>query len=90
MLGLEIFELNQHLHDKVEFKIIIGEYSFDFHDRVKTIPNILTNKELLIFKNKCFNLTKNLILGKVASIDEQLEKIKILEVKRDSLNLKKL
>ena len=83
-------ELNQHLHDKVEFKIIIGEYSFDFYDRVKkTIPNILTNKELLIFKNKCFNLTKNLILGKVASIDEQLEKIKILEVKRDSLNLKK-
>ena len=34
-------------------------------------------------------MTKNLILGKVASIDEQLEKIKILEVKRDSLNLKK-
>ena len=28
-------ELNQHLHDKVEFKIIIGEYSFDFYDRVK-------------------------------------------------------
>ena len=83
-------ELNQQLHDKVEFEIIIGEYSFDFLDRVKkTIPNILTNKELLTFRNKCFNLTKSLILGKVASIDEQLKKIKILEAKRDSLNLKK-
>ena len=50
MLGLEIL-IKSIPDDKVEFKIIIGEYSFDFYDRVKkTIPNILTNKELLIFK----------------------------------------
>ena len=52
-------EKNQHYHDKVEFEIVIGEYCFDFDNRVKrTIPNILSERELENFRDSCSLMTK--------------------------------
>lgn len=74
------------LHDKVEFDIVTTVRAFDFEERVKKqFPGVLSKSEAVEYKKLLGNLTKNLITGRIASIEEQLEKIRILEKRREEL-----
>ena len=81
-------EKNHHFHDKIEFEIVVAEFTFDFEKRFKNnIGSTLSKEDKNTFKNTLFALTKKLINGEVASIEDQLLKINHLEQKRKQINV---
>lgn len=77
--------LSQHkeLHDKVEFEIVTTAMSFDFDSLVKKQFNdVLSASEMAIYRKELFELTNNLISGKVAPIIGELNKIADLLTRR--------
>jgi len=86
---LDRLSVHKELHDKIEFEVAITALTFDFDLLVeKQIPGILSDKEKRLYKEALFNLTNNLLIRKVAPIDAELEKIRLLAYRR--LNLIRL
>ena len=83
---LDKLDIEPHLHDKVEFKIAITTFSFDFYSRIQNeYPNLLTKDEINIFAKHLHNITKKHIEGSVTSIEENLNFIDLLDKKRKVL-----
>ena len=83
---LDRLSRNRELHDKIEFEIAITALTFNFDESIqKQIPNVLTVEENKSFKQSLFLLTNNLLTGKVALIDGELNKIEQLEKHRKYL-----
>ena len=81
---------NPHLHDKVEFSIALTTWSFDYKEKSKKLlPSFLDQKEYKEIENAYLTLTQNLVNGKQASIEEQMQMLKILE-KKHSLIIENL
>tara|TARA_B100000212_G_scaffold342100_1_gene327593 strand:- start:10616 stop:13021 length:2406 start_codon:yes stop_codon:yes gene_type:complete len=81
---------NPHLHDKVEFSIALTTWSFDFKEKAKKLlPSSLDQKEYKEIENSYLTLTQNLVNGDQASIEEQIQMLKILE-KKHSLVIENL
>ena len=77
---------NRHLHDKIEFEVAITCYSFDFDSLVvDLIPGVLSDEELLIYKNSLLELTSSHVKGMIASVDEQYLKIEQLVARRKEI-----
>jgi glutamine kinase len=74
------------LHDKVEFRVAITTYSFDFDKKVEDlIGDVLNSTEKKEFKRAHLEQTMRLIKGDgKGSIDKALNKIKTLEAKQES------
>ncbi len=80
---LERLAVNKELHDKIEFDIVTTALSFDFDSLVESqFPGVLNDKELKTYKNALFNLTHNLIGGKVAPIAGELAKVETMSRRR--------
>ncbi|MBW8039146.1 MAG: pyruvate phosphate dikinase [Planctomycetes bacterium] len=80
--------LSEHkeLHDKVEFDVAITALTFDFDTSIEEqMPGILTEHEKSVFQKSLFILTNNLLTGKTAPIEEQLDKIELLQQRRGDM-----
>lgn len=76
---LEKLKDSPELHDKIEFKVAITCFSFDIDQRVKKLLPKISNLEKKIFIEKHKEHTTKLIKpGHPGSIENSLEKIKIL------------
>lgn len=83
---LEKLQSEPHLHDKVEFKVATTAFNFNFYESFKAdYPELLTENELDIFGNCFLELSKGHIEGRVASVQENLDKLQVLESRRVTL-----
>jgi len=77
---------NRDLHDAIEFEIALTAYTPDFNEKLDTFyPHLLNDREREELSKALFELTNNLIHGRVAPIDSELIKINHLEEIRKSL-----
>ena len=77
-------------HDKVEFSVALTTWSFDYKEKSKKLlPSSLDQKEYKEIENSYLSLTQNLVNGEKASIEEQMQMLKILE-KKHSLIIENL
>jgi hypothetical protein len=75
-----------HLHDKVEFDVAVTAYAPDFEWRVKEqFPEALSPDEVETFRNHLCKLTADLLAGRVAPIDDQLNRIELLAQRRGKI-----
>jgi len=80
---LDRLRIHHHLHDKIEFDVAVTAHVFDFDWRVKEqFPDALTDEELSVFRDHLRRLTNDLLTGRVASIEDQLETIELLARRR--------
>lgn len=71
---------NHHLHDKVEFDVAVTAFTPDFSSRVREqFPDVLTDDEEATFKASLKTLTNDLLAGRRAPIQAQLQMIEQLE-----------
>jgi len=55
---------NPEIHDKIEFDLAITCFTFNFDEKIiESTGNLLTIKEISVFKEALRNLTKELVLG---------------------------
>lgn len=81
---MEKLEGNPHLHDKVEFEILFTNYDFSVNDRLQELlENGFTIEQVEEIKQALITLTNDVILGEVASIEKQNERLKQLENRRE-------
>ncbi len=77
---------HKELQDKIEFDVAITALSLDFKNKISTqIPGILNKDEENNFYKSLLKLTDNLISGRVASLENSLQKIEALEERRKAL-----
>ena len=77
---------NPHFHDKVEFEIALTTWSFDYDKRsIKLLPSSLSKDDKSKIEKEYLFLTKKLINGECASIDQQNIKIKELDKKHRNI-----
>lgn len=75
---------NPHLHDKVEFEILYTCYDFTLLERLKELNKSgFTQTEIKNIGETLLNFTNNILLGNVGPIFKQLQRLKVLEEKRD-------
>lgn len=76
-------EQNPHLHDKVEFEILFTNYDFSVNERLQELlENEFTVEQVEEIRQALITLTNNIILGKVAPIEQQNERLLELERRR--------
>lgn len=77
---------NPHLHDKVEFEILFTNYDFNVPQRlIELSESGFTSEQIDEIREALLNLTNNIVLGKVASVEVQNERLMILEDRRECL-----
>ena len=83
---LDKLQSEPHLHDKVEFKVATTAFNFNFYESFKDdYPELLSENDLDIFEKCLLDLSKGHIEGRVASVEENLDMLKVLESRRVSL-----
>ena len=82
---IDRLEKDPHLHDKIEFEVVLTCYDFDFENIVKErYPNLLSDQEISDFKELMRALTRNAVANdpssslnqSLASIDKLIERQK--------------
>lgn len=83
---IESLKNNPEKHDKVEFEIVFSCYTFDLPDRLNILSeNGFSNEEINTIKSSLLKLTNDIIGIKDGMWVKDLQKIKILESKHDSV-----
>ena len=72
--------------DKIESELVISSFDFSIDDKIKKIGNILNKNSKIKLKNEI----KNLTLGIIKNIGNDIEKYQKLNIHLSSLNNKKL
>jgi len=72
--------------DKIESELVISSFDFSIDDKIKKIGNILNKNSKIKLKNEI----KNLTLGIIKNIGNDIEKYQKLNIHLSSLNKKKL
>ncbi len=80
---LNVFKNNSNFHDKVEFKILFTCFNAETEEKLKKINKTVLNKKE---KNKIKNQLKKITINSISKINDDIEKIKILEKKQDYVN----
>lgn len=79
-------ERNPHLHDKVEFEILFTNYDFSVNERLQELlAEDFTINQVEEVRQSLITLTNHIILGKVAPIAQQNERLAELERRREYL-----
>ena len=79
-------ERNPHLHDKVEFEILFTNYDFSVNERLQELlEEDFKIEQVDEIRQALLTLTNNIILGEVASIEQQNERLVTLERRRECL-----
>ena len=78
-------EDNPHLHDKLEFEVVLTAYDFTFEEAYKArYDGVLTREELLQYKAALFEITRQALKNKPTStLNQSLAKIEILKRKQE-------
>ncbi len=77
---------NHHLHDKIEFDIAVTAFTPDFDRRVADqFPRALTQRERDRFAALLRDLTNDLLTGRKAGLEQELERIAELSARHRAL-----
>ena len=81
-------ENNPHLHDKIEFEVVLTAYDFSFDKHFnQRYSDVLTREEFLQYKGALRDITKKAIENtESSSLNQALKKIDSLKKKQNSFN----
>lgn len=88
---IERLETNPHLHDKIEFEVVPTAYDFKFKENLQErYPGLLSEEEILEFKNCLVELTQNAIENtEENTLNKAIAQIELLkELQEENLNKK--
>jgi glutamine kinase len=72
---------SRHLHDKVEFEIVLSSWTFDIKERISNLPTNFNQCERELLEAQLKNLTQKVIQGEM--FERDIERIQKLQVRRD-------
>lgn len=81
LINYSIGYLKEHpeFHDKVEFEVAFNCYTFDFENKLKHLSDHdFTQEEVSEIRKNYLSLTDSFLRGKIATIHEQLDSLKII------------
>lgn len=73
---IEKLEVNKHLHDKIEFQIVMSSWTYDLDDKLNALPDNFTHLERVALKGELIKLTRNIIASE--EIEKDISRIKKL------------
>ena len=82
---LDYLKSNPELHDKVEFEVAITCLAFDFERHAARLRVAGLNElDITALRRSLLSLTDAILLGEVASIDQQIARVQHLAVRREA------
>jgi glutamine kinase len=82
---LDYLKEHPEKHDKIEFEIAITAYTFDFETMASKVCNNLDSDVLDQFRTSLKKITNEIVCQEKVDIQEQLDKIELLDQRRQTI-----